>query len=89
MDEPEAKFLPDGDDGDEIEMVASRQCFFCGADADPEETGTVMYMALVESYDDGSEIDVTLGWTCHRECVRNARHPDVPEWWERPTGAGL
>jgi hypothetical protein len=36
--------------------------------------------------DDGAEIDVTLGWTCHRECVRNARYPDVPPWWERTGG---
>lgn len=87
MDDGEATFLPDGDDGDAIEVEASQQCFFCGSDADPDDTGTVMYMALVESYDDGSEIDVTAGWVCHRECARNARHPDVPEWWERSTGA--
>jgi len=71
------------EEDDPIEAEGSPQCFFCSVITDPEDSDAVMYLTLIENYDDEAAIEVVKGWACHRACVRAARHPDVPEWWER------
>lgn len=78
-----AIFRPEGDDGPEVEMQASKQCYFCGRTPSEGDRPIIAYLALVDEYQD-ENLAYTIGWACHRECVIEARHPNVPAWPPAP-----
>jgi len=57
-------------------VEGSERCFFCGKEVTDALRGPHASLMVVAQ----QELrDGMMGWSCHLECVKSLRHPDV-EW---------